>query len=112
MSTLTLKTALLFVVAVGAIVCCAFPFTRIGRSAPRWVGRALVVAGVCLLAESAFSFLLLAQTIDLSATTQRWLYETKARLGALSIGVLVTIFISGQLSKRSVSAQDSKAGSP
>ena len=112
MSNLTahpLKMAVLFVVSLGAIVLCAFPFANSGRSAPRWVGRAFVVAGVCILAWSILGLLLLTQAIALSAAAQQWLYEAKTRVGALGIGVLVTLFISGQLTKRSAPAKESGA---
>ena len=106
------KIAVLFIVAVGAIAFCAFPFTKSGRSAPRWVGRAFVVAGVCILAWSTFGLLLLAQATAFSAAVQQWLYEAKTRLGALGVGVLVTLLISGQLFKRSGPPKESEAASP
>lgn len=67
-------------------------------SAPQWSKKALFLAGLCFLAWGSLIFIKSNYEQTITARNLRLMEHYKTILGGLGLGILITLFLSGELS--------------
>ncbi len=82
---------------IGSIILFSIPFTRRGRTRPRWVRIALWIVSPILLGWSLVGLTLVFAARRLSTLINHFLYYNEAFLGGMILGILLLLIISGEL---------------
>lgn len=95
---------------VGGILLILGSFSK--KSTPsKWSKKALFLAGLCAFASGALFFIKLNYGTVMSTRNLRLIGLYKASLGGITLGILITLFLSGELSfkkSRKSRPEDSK----
>ena len=91
---------LLVLCLVGAGFLFMSPFTKAGRTAPRWVICALVLIPTCFFIWGGLSCYLLLCGTSLSKTVSWRIMFGKTIIGSFGAGVLTALFMSGEITRR------------
>jgi hypothetical protein len=94
----------LIIVAIGSVWLMVDAVRK--HRIPTWARRALALAGVLLLSWSVASFLLDTHSTLTPPKLISFVGFVRSQIGGIGLGIIITLFMSGALSKRNF--QDDK----
>lgn len=83
-----------------ALLLLAFSYTWLRHMKPRWVGYAFALSALCLLTASGLEFYMQMQRPWLSYKDAWKFSHWSTGVGCIGAGILIAVFISGELTKR------------
>ena len=93
---------------IGSIILFSIPFTRRGRTRPRWVRIALWIAAPIVLGWSLLGFCITFASARLSLGTNHFLYYTEAIFAGMALGILILLVVSGESFRTTSKAGDGR----